>query len=198
MAKLYFQWGTMNSGKSNDIMNIRHSYLDSNKKVAVFKSVIDTRNPGVVYSRAKDICIKVDLTVGLMANGQMFQYAKDNPVDVILVDECHFLTEAHIDEAAAIVDKLGIAVMMFGLRSDFQTKIFPASKRLFEIADDIKEKKNICYCCSRKALFNLRLNPDTQKPIFEGEQVMVGDKDIYRAVCRSCYSTSKESGELPA
>lgn len=197
MAKLYFRYGTMNSGKSNEILNIRHSYLECGKEVATFKSIIDTRNPGVIYSRAKDLCVKVDLVVGLVADGSMFRFAQQNPVDLILVDECHFLTEAHIDETARIVDELNIPVMHFGLRSDFQTKVFPASKRLFEIADDIRESKTICWCCNRKALFNLRLDPKAQIPVFEGEQVLVGDKDIYRSVCRSCYNLARKTGKFP-
>ena len=107
--------------------------------------------------------------------------------DVIVVDECQFLTEAQIDQLRAIVDLQNIPVLCFGLRTDFQTRLFPGSRRLFELADSITEIKTIC-ACGAKATVNARLDPQGYI-LTEGEQVELGGNERYLAMCHRCYMT---------
>lgn len=104
----------------------------------------------------------------------------------VIIDECQFLTEDQVDQLSDVVDFLGVNVMCFGLRTDFQSKLFPSSKRLFELADDIEEIKSTCECGDRKTSINARFDEDGNI-ITEGAQVMIGGNDKYRAICRKCW-----------
>jgi thymidine kinase len=106
-------------------------------------------------------------------------------IDVIIADECQFLTGTQIDELRYIVDYYQIPVLCFGLRTDFMTKLFPGSLRLFEVADSISEIKTICSCGS-KAIVNARLD-STGKVLSEGEQVFIGGNESYVAMCHKCW-----------
>lgn len=103
----------------------------------------------------------------------------------ILIDECQFLTEEQVDQLAKIVDVLDINVMCFGLRTDFTSHVFPASRRLFELADYIEEVKTRCYC-GRKASINARFNENGEM-VLQGDQVMIGGNDLYKPLCRKCW-----------
>jgi thymidine kinase len=128
-------------------------------------------------------------------NDNIFDLVKDNyrlrmatftkPIQWILVDECQFLTEAQIDQLSDVVDFMDVEVICYGLRTDFKSKLFPASKRLFELADGIEEIKSSCDC-GTKASINARFNSDG-KIITEGSQILVGGDDLYHAVCRKCW-----------
>ena len=114
-----------------------------------------------------------------------FREKIEGSCDVIIVDECQFLTPRQIDQLRRIVDDCNIPVMCFGLRTDFQTKLFPGSLRLMEIADTIQEIKTICDC-GAKATVNARI--DSQGHIVtQGEQVFLGGNDSYIAMCHKCY-----------
>ena len=104
---------------------------------------------------------------------------------MIIADECQFLTPAQIEALREIVDEEDIPVLCFGLRTDFQTKLFPGSERLFELADSITEIKTICECGS-KATVNARIGADG-KVVTEGEQVLLGGNDAYVAMCHACW-----------
>jgi thymidine kinase len=106
-------------------------------------------------------------------------------VDVIIVDECQFISEEQVNQLAMIVIDYNVPVLCFGLRADFRTKMFPGSKRLMEIADSITEIKTIC-SCGRKATVNVRLD-ESGKIITEGEQILIGGNDRYTAMCYQCY-----------
>ena len=107
------------------------------------------------------------------------------PVDVIICDECQFLAPEQVDQLKRVAEYCDTPVLCFGLRSDFQTKLFPGSKRLFEIADSITEVKSVCRC-GKKATVNARLN-DQGEVIVEGEQVCIGGNDRYEAMCWGCW-----------
>ena len=113
------------------------------------------------------------------------RYAAHGRADVIIVDECQFLTGEQIDQLRELVDRENLPVLCFGLRTDFQTKLFPGSRRLFELADSITEIKTICDC-GRKATTNARISPDGYV-ITEGDQVFLGGNDSYIAMCHKCY-----------
>ena len=112
-------------------------------------------------------------------------YAARDRADVIIVDECQFMTCAQIDQLRELVDRENLPVLCFGLRTDFQTKLFPGSRRLFELADSITEIKTICDC-GRKATTNARISPDGYV-VTEGDQVFLGGNDSYIAMCHKCY-----------
>ena len=116
---------------------------------------------------------------------ELFQRVKLGKCDVIIVDECQFLTQEQIDQLRAIVDEHNIPVMCFGLRTDFQTKLFPGSLRLMEVADTIQEIKTICDC-GAKATVNARID-STGHIITHGAQVVLGGNDSYIAMCHKCY-----------
>ena len=115
----------------------------------------------------------------------LFQKTKRGRCDVIIVDECQFLTPAQIDELRAIVNDYDIPVMCFGLRTDFLTRLFPGSLRLMEVADTIQEIKTICDC-GAKATVNARIDGEGHI-VTEGAQVVLGGNDSYIAMCHRCY-----------
>ena len=111
--------------------------------------------------------------------------AMPETVDVIIADECQFFTEAQIDELRQIVDLCDVPVLCFGLRTDFLTKLFPGSRRLFEVADSVAEIKTICGC-GKKATVNARID-ENDNVVTEGSQVMLGGNDCYLAMCHKCW-----------
>ena len=115
----------------------------------------------------------------------LFQDTQEGKCDVIIVDECQFLTESQIDQLRALVNDYNIPVMCFGLRTDFQTRLFPGSRRLMEVADTIQEIKTICDC-GAKATVNARIDGDGHI-ITQGAQVVLGGNDSYIAMCHKCY-----------
>jgi thymidine kinase len=184
MAKLYFKYGVMGSSKTAQALITKFNYEERGMKVWLIKPQIDNRDSdGLLKSRA-----------GLYAPAYILPYAENvydtfiklnNPVDVIIVDECQFLSEGQVDQLAMLVIDYNIPVLCFGLRADFRTKMFPGSKRLMEIADSITEIKTIC-SCGRKATVNVRLD-ENGRIITEGEQIMIGGNDKYTAMCYQCY-----------
>ena len=115
---------------------------------------------------------------------RLFEETKKGSCDVIIVDECQFLVPEQIDQLRSIVNDHGVPVLCFGLRTDFQTKLFPGSRRLMELADVIEEIKTMCDC-GAKATVNARINDGYI--VTEGAQVVLGGNDSYIAMCHRCY-----------
>lgn len=190
--KVWFYYGTMNSGKSLQLLVTAHNFQEKNIPYIIFKSDIDTRDgAGVVHSRAlgDKECVNISPELNLFKLVKSV-FEKDEvlfrpKVKWILVDEAQFLTPEQVDQLAAIADVLGVNIMCFGLRTDFQTHLFPGSKRLFEIADELIEIKSSC-SCDTKTLFNARID-ENRNIVTEGNQVEVGGNDRYEAMCRKCY-----------
>ena len=113
------------------------------------------------------------------------EYEKQKDINVIIADECQFLTPKQIDGLRTIVDEYDIPVLCFGLRTDFLTHLFPGSRRLFEVADSISEIKTIC-TCGKKAIINARID-ENGKIVTEGDQILIGGNDSYVAMCHSCW-----------
>lgn len=184
MAKLYFKYGVMGSSKTAQALITKFNYEERGMKVWLIKPKTDSReSDGFVRSRA-----------GLSAPAYVLPYTENvydtflklpETVDVIIVDECQFISENQVDQLSMIVIDHNIPVLCFGLRADFRTKMFPGSKRLMEIADSITEIKTIC-SCGRKATVNVRLD-ENGKIITEGEQILIGGNDKYTAMCYQCY-----------
>ena len=185
MAKLYFKYGAMGSSKTAQALITKYNYEENDLKVWLIKPSADTRD-GVSVLRSR---IGLEAQVEVIAPEtdiyMLFTAAKQGNCDVIIVDECQFLTGRQIDELRGIVNDFNVPVMCFGLRTDFQTKLFPGSLRLMEVADTIQEIKTICDC-GAKATVNARIDCNGHI-VTEGAQVVLGGNDSYIAMCHKCY-----------
>ena len=185
MAKLYFKYGAMGSSKTAQALITKYNYEENDLNVWLIKPSADMRDGnGILRSR-----------IGLEAPVQMiapevdvyglFREEQKDKCDVIIVDECQFMTPKQIDELRAIVNDFNVPTMCFGLRTDFQTKLFPGSMRLMEVADTIQEIKTICDC-GAKATVNARIDA-AGYIVTQGAQVVLGGNDAYIAMCHKCY-----------
>jgi len=185
MAKLYFKYGAMGSSKTAQALITKYNYEENNMKVWLIKPSADTRD-GVSTLRSRiGLAAKVEVILPDVDIYARFLGSRICKCDVIIADECQFLTEAQIDQLRAIVDEHNIPVICFGLRTDFQTKLFPGSRRLMEVADTIQEIKTICDC-GAKATVNARIDGEGHI-ITQGAQVVLGGNDSYIAMCHKCY-----------
>lgn len=177
MAKLVYFYGTVNSSKTMQLLSIAHNYHTVGWNVCVIKPALDTRSE-MIETRAHVPPRKADIV--LNESDSIYDYASIiNDADVILVDECQFLAEHHIDELRSISITRNIDVLCFGLRTDYTAHLFTASKRLFELADEISEIKTICSVCGKKAGFNAKTVADEN-----GQLVIPGWKN-FQARCFS-------------
>ena len=181
MAKLYFKYGAMGSSKTAQALITKYNYEENDMTVWLIKPATDNRDgPSVVRSR---IGLKADAE-SVSATADLYQLYLERRTDVVIVDECQFLHPDQIDQLRRIVDELEIPALCFGLRTDFRTKLFPGSQRLFELADSIQEIKTICDC-GAKATVNARIVNGCV--VTEGEQVLIGGNESYVAMCHRCY-----------
>ena len=184
LAKLYFKYGAMGSSKTAQALITKYNYEENDMTVWLLKPSADTRD-GVHILRSRiGLEARVDIISPEMDVYKAFTEKKKGCCDVIIVDECQFMTPEQIDELRHIVNDFNIPVMCFGLRTDFQTKLFPGSRRLMEVADAIQEIKTICDC-GAKATVNARINDGYI--VTEGAQVVLGGNDCYIAMCHKCY-----------
>ena len=194
MAKLYFKFGAMGSSKTAQALMTKFNYAEKGKRVLLIKPATDNRDDRV--DEHGNVCTIVRSRIGLYAEAVAVSPEDDvrklyltrheeSPLDVLICDECQFLTGGQVDQMKELADLDDVPVLCFGLRADFQTKLFPGSKRLFEIADSITEIKSVCRC-GRKATVNARFD-DSGVIITEGDQVCIGGNDRYEGVCYKCY-----------
>lgn len=193
MAKLYFRYGAMNSGKSTALLQAAFNYEERDHRVLLAKPLIDTKGADAVSSRL-GMSRRVDILLGDGDDSRVLFHeaasAAGGEIACLLVDEAQFLSADQIDGLLKIAVLDGIPVICYGIRTDFQTVAFPGSRRLLEIAHAIEELKTICRC-GRKAIFNGRRVGDTF--VFDGDQVAIdGDQVTYESLCGQCYL--RESG----
>ncbi len=185
MAKLYFKYGAMGSSKTAQALITKYNYEENDLNVWLIKPSADVRD-GAQILRSR---IGLEAVVEVIAPGvdvySLYQQTQHGKCNVIIADECQFLTSAQIDQLRAIVDDYNIPVMCFGLRTDFLCNLFPGSKRLMEVADTIQEIKTICDC-GAKATVNARVDSNGHI-ITQGEQVVLGGNDSYIAMCHKCW-----------
>lgn len=208
MAKLYFRYGAMNSGKSTALLQAAFNYEERGQRVLLAKPEVDTKGADQIVSRlgvtrAVDVVVpggadlralfhrhadadpRGTLWEQLGAQDAPEAAAQVKPVSCLLVDEAQFLTPDQVDDLLRIAVLDQVPVLAYGIRTDFRTKAFPGSARLMDLAHSLEELKTICRC-GRKALFNSRRAGDAI--LFDGDQVAIDGEDMwYESLCGGCY-----------
>lgn len=197
MAKLYFRYGAMNSGKSTALLQAAYNYEERGHAVLLAKPEIDSKGDRDIVSRL-GVTRQVDFTIApaedvlaaFMAQRESTIRDSGRDVSCLLVDEAQFLTESQVDDLFRIAIVEDTPVIAYGIRTDFQTVAFPGSRRLLEVAHSLEELKTICRC-GRKAVFNARTIDGAF--VFDGDQVAIDSGEVgYESLCGSCYL--EESG----
>jgi len=185
MSKLYFRYGAMNSGKSTALLQAAFNYEERSQHVLLAKPAVDSKGDRNIVSRL-GVTREVDFLVEPHHNlREDFSDRHAASIACLLLDESQFLTPEQVDQALEIAVLDSVPVLAYGIRTDFQTKSFPGSRRLMEIAHSLEELKTICRC-GRKAMFNGR--KINGKFIFDGDQVAIdGDRVSYESLCAACY-----------
>ncbi|MDQ0895279.1 thymidine kinase [Agromyces ramosus] len=197
MAKLYFRYGAMNSGKSTALLQAAFNYEERGHQVLLAKPAIDTKGDRDIVSRLGvvrevDFTIEPETSVLDRFQEHRNRIIEDHGRDVscLLIDEAQFLSADQVEDLLRIALIDGVPVLAYGIRTDFQTVAFPGSRRLLEIAHSLEELKTICRC-GRKAIFNARLIDGAF--VFDGDQVAIdGESVTYESLCGVCYL--EESG----
>ena len=194
MPKLHFCYSTMNAGKSTALLQTAYNYEERGMSVAVYTAKLDHRaGEGVIASRA-----------GLRRIADTFApdtdlleaVARKRDVACVLIDEAQFLSEPQVWQLARVVDDLGIPVMCFGLRTDFQGRFFPGSQALMAVADELREVRTICHCGAKATMVVRR--DDQGRAVLDGEQVVIGGNDTYESLCRRHWSEARALARLDA
>lgn len=183
MAKLYFNYSTMNAGKSTILLQASHNYRERGMETYLLTARLDDRvGKGQIGSR-----------IGIKADADMFDGESDlyamieariaaGPFVCVLIDEAQFLSEEQVWQLARVVDDLKIPVMAYGLRVDFLGKLFPGSAALLALSDEMREIRTICHC-GKKATMVVRQDQDGNT-LTAGEQVQIGGNEAYVSLCR--------------
>lgn len=198
MAKLYFRYGAMNSGKSTSLLQAAFNYEERGQRILLAKPGVDTKGEASIVSRL-GLEREVDFVISpqgdvrqqfaAIASGEdpeaLLTHVDSLPVACLLVDEAQFLTREQVDDLLRIAVLDNVPVLAYGIRTDFRTHAFPGSARLMELAHSLEELKTICRC-GRKAMFNTRRVGD--QVVFDGDQVAIDGEDVwYESLCASCY-----------
>ncbi|MBM7049857.1 MULTISPECIES: thymidine kinase [Rhizobium] len=183
MAKLYFHYSTMNAGKSTMLLQAAYNYQERGMRTAAFIAALDDRaGRGKIASR---IGLTMD-AIPFEATDDLYALVEgmhaDEPLACVFLDEAQFLSRDQVWQLAHIVDRLGLPVMAYGLRSDFHGRLFPGSQELLTIADELREVRTICHC-GRKATMVVRLD-SAGEVAREGAQIEIGGSDKYVSLCR--------------
>ncbi len=181
MAKLHFFYSTMNAGKSTALLQSNHNYLESDLKTALFiPSEIGSKSNGKIISR---IGLEAKAIIADKKYKFFNEINKMKKISCVFVDEAQFLSKKQVNDLGKVADELNVPVMCYGIRTDFQGKLFEGSMELLAVADNLKELKTICSECDKKATMVVRLD-DKGNVILKGEKVLVGGNEIYKSVCR--------------
>jgi thymidine kinase len=182
MAKLHFRYAAMNAGKSTALLQAAHNYEERGMQVALFTAAHDSRSGrGVIGSRLG--LTRSSATFG--ADTHFTRAALPPATACVLIDEAQFLSPEQVRQLHRMAHVDNLPVLCFGLRGDFRGEAFPGSAALLTLADDLEEMKTIC-ACARKASMNLRIDEQGRR-VEEGDQVLIGGNDRYRAVCPGCF-----------
>lgn len=184
MAKLHFKYGAMNSGKSDTLIKTAHNYEERGLEVIVIKPQIDTKGGSTVTARGghrRDVDIHASADLNLET-----EISSMPGLACVLVDEAQFLTNEQVSQLYRVAKIGNISVICYGLRADFLTELFPGSKRLLEIADNIEKLPTMCFCGSQAEFNTRKVNGEY---VFEGDQVAIeGEGTVeYDSLCGACY-----------
>ncbi|WJY20113.1 thymidine kinase [Fontisubflavum oceani] len=195
MAKLYFHYSTMNAGKSTLLLQASYNYIERGMQTYLLTANFDDRaGTGQIgsrigisaeadtYTQADDLFAKIDTRL------------KQGPCACVLIDEAQWMTRDQVWQLARAVDDLGVPVMCYGLRVDFQGELFPGSAALLALADEMREVRTICHC-GRKATMVIRVD-ESGKAVTQGAQIEVGGNDRYISLCRRHWR--EEIGDGPS
>jgi len=194
MAKLYFYYASMNAGKSTNLLQADFNYRERGMETMLFTAAVhDRAGFGIIDSR-----------IGVQASANIYdpstdlrseieQEIKRRRLHCILVDEAQFLTRAQVLQLASVCDELNIPVLAYGLRTDFQAKLFEGSGALLALADTLVELKAVCDC-GRKAIMNLRVDEEG-RAVRSGAQTEIGGNDRYIALCRRHFMERVKAAE---
>jgi thymidine kinase len=192
MAKLYFRFASMSAGKSTQLLQIEHNYVSNRSAVLLLTAQVDDRfGVGKISSRlgiSKEAEV-FSAQTNLFDRIELFLDEVGESLGAVLIDEAQFLTVEQVQQLHRAVHLLGVPVLCFGLRSDFQGMPFPGSAMLLTLAEDIEELKNVCACKS-KATMNMRVDAEGRR-VRSGPQVLIGDVS-YRQVCGRCFYSDAE------
>ncbi|WP_421701866.1 thymidine kinase [Aliiroseovarius sp.] len=195
MAKLYFHYSTMNAGKSTLLLQASYNYRERGMDTYLITAKLDDRaGKGRIGSR-----------IGIGAEADAFQPGDDlfarlearlaeGPVACVFIDEAQFLEPEQVWQLARAVDDLNVPVMCYGLRVDFQGKLFPGSATLLALADEMREARTICHC-GKKATMVVRMD-DQGNVLVDGDQVQIGGNERYVSLCRRHWREAM--GDLPS
>lgn len=191
MAKLYFKHGVMGASKSLDLIRSNFNYRERGLDTLVFTPTKDTRKEINKITSRTGMSVEA---IPILEKNNIFDIAqwqieiRNRKIKAIFIDEINFLTTQQIEQLADIVDILEVSVLAYGLKNDFQSHLFPATKRLLELADEIEEIKAMCWC-GKKATQNPRIIND--HVVREGEQIQVGGNELYTPLCRKHFKTGE-------
>ena len=193
MSNLYFKFGAMASSKTANALMTRFNYEEKGNHVWLIKPDLDNRDDYTDENGVRVTVVKSRIGLSAVADvvgrdedihARFVALNEKQPVDVIICDECQFLTAAQVDQMKYIAEYCDTPVLCFGLRSDFLTHLFEGSKRLFEIADSITEIKSVCRC-GKKAIVNARIADG--RVVTQGDQIEIGGNDKYEGMCWGCW-----------
>ncbi|GAA6163876.1 thymidine kinase [Pelagimonas sp. KU-00592-HH] len=194
MAKLYFQYSTMNAGKSTVLLQASHNYRERGMDTYLLTAQFDNREGvGKIASR-----IGISAEADTFAPGQdLYQKIEarqsQGEIACVFIDEAQFLEEEQVWQLARAVDDLRVPIMCYGLRVDFQGKLFPGSAALLALADEMREVRTICHC-GKKATMVVRQDEDGNV-LRDGAQVQIGGNETYVSLCRRHWREAM--GDLP-
>ena len=195
MGKLYFRHGAVSSAKTLNLLAVSHNYRSQGKQVLLLKPAMDTRfGKERIKSRAG---LEQDADILITADMNLLEIPPEQrTASCVLVDEAQFLSPVHIDQLRLITLLWKVPVICYGLRTDFRANLFPASRRLMEVADSIEEVKTTCFKCNRKAVFNLKHVNGVAD--CTGPAVQLGAEEKYFPTCFQCYRESLlDANQMP-
>lgn len=201
MSKLYFRYAAMNAGKSTALLQVAHNYEERGMAVLLFTAAHDDRaglgrigsrlglvRPAATFGPDTEFAL-LHLQASLRASSPA-QAA--GPLACVLIDEAQFLTPLQVRQLHRMAHVEHVPVICWGLRSDFQGEAFAGAATLLTLADEVEEMKSIC-ACARKATMNIRIDAEGRR-VKQGEQVVIGGNDRYRAVCPACFYADEDTG----
>jgi thymidine kinase len=197
LSKLYFRYAAMNAGKSTALLQVAHNYEERGLRVLLFTAAHDDRaGAGVIGSRLGLSRAAATFGPDTEFSITVLRAAAGGALACVLIDEAQFLTTAQVRALHRLAHADDLPVICWGLRSDFQGEAFAGSAQLLTLADEVEEMRSIC-ACARKATMNIRIDLQGRR-VQQGEQVVIGGNERYRAVCPACfYSADLDGAEAP-